>query len=254
MPQSIIQNELLPQYASDPNIFDRMGLEVKQGPDGNINVVQPPGAGNALGRIKFNFPNKFSVYLHDTPEKRLFANDKRAFSHGCMRVENPTKFGEVMLHLAMNGPTPNSQQLSALFGHEERTFKLANRPMVHLTYQTAYVDDAGKLVLRDDIYGFDARIHAIMHSDERRIADVAPPQDPKRDLATAKSNQEILRRVERREAHNPVRVLRAAVPLSQVPKYKTCVAGGFERLGHLHCRFKGQSSMRTGRPREPGYF
>jgi hypothetical protein len=89
-----------------------------------------------------------------------------------------------------------------MFGHDERTFKLLNRPMVHLTYQTAFVDD-GKLVLRDDIYGFDGRINAILHSDERRVADVAPPQDPKRDLATMKSNQEILRRVERREALNP---------------------------------------------------
>jgi L,D-transpeptidase YcbB len=203
VPQSIIQNELLPLYEHDPQIFDRMGLEVKRGPDGNINVVQPPGAANALGRIKFNFPNKFQVYLHDTPEKRLFAADKRAFSHGCMRVEDPTKFGEIVLHLAMNGPTPNSQQLYAQFGHEEHTYKLINRPQVHLTYQTAYVDDAGKLVIRDDLYGFDARMHAIMHSDERRIADVAPPQDPKRDVATAKSNQEILRRVERREANNP---------------------------------------------------
>jgi L,D-transpeptidase YcbB len=202
VPQSIIQNELLPQYQSDPNIFDRMGLEVKRGPDGNINVVQPPGAANALGRIKFAFPNKFQVYLHDTPEKRLFSYDKRAFSHGCMRVEDPTKFGEVMLHLTMNGQTPNSQQINAMFGHDERTFKLLNRPMVHLTYQTAFVDD-GKLVLRDDIYGFDGRINAILHSDERRVADVAPPQDPKRDLATMKSNQEILRRVERREALNP---------------------------------------------------
>jgi murein L,D-transpeptidase YcbB/YkuD len=202
VPQSIIQNELLPLYASDPNIFDRMGLEVKRGPDGNINVVQPPGAANALGRIKFNFPNKFQVYLHDTPEKRLFASERRAFSHGCMRVEDPTKFGEVMLHLAMNGPTPNSQQISSMFGHDEHTYKLVNRPIVHLTYQTAFVDD-GRLVLRDDIYGFDGRINAILHSDERRVADVAPPQDPKRDAATAKSNQDILRRVERREATNP---------------------------------------------------
>jgi hypothetical protein len=93
-----------------------------------------------------------------------------------------------------------------MVGREEKTFKLANQPMVHLTYQTAFVDDGGKLVLRDDIYGFDARIRAILHSDERRIADVAPPQDPKRDLATARANQEILRRVERREAAGgPVR-------------------------------------------------
>ncbi len=203
VPQSIIQNELLPLYDTDPNIFDRMGLEVKRGPDGNINVVQPPGAANALGRIKFNFPNKFQVYLHDTPEKRLFKYDKRAFSHGCMRVEDPTKFGEVVLHLAMNGSTPNSHQLDAMVGHDEKTFKLTTRPMVHLTYQTAFVDDEGRLQMRPDIYGFDARIHAIMHSDERRVADIAPPKDPKRDLATARSNQEILRRVERREARNP---------------------------------------------------
>jgi hypothetical protein len=103
----------------------------------------------------------------------------------------------------MNGSAPNARQLYAMFGHDEHTFKLANQPMVHLTYQTAFVDD-GKLVLRDDLYGFDARINAVMHSEERRIADAAPPQDPKRDLATAKSNQEILRRVERREAQNPL--------------------------------------------------
>ncbi len=205
VPQSIIENELLPAYQSDPHIFDRMGLQVQRGPDGHINVVQPPGAANALGRIKFNFPNKFQVYLHDTPEKRLFRYDRRAFSHGCMRVQDPTRFGEIMLHLAMNGPTPSERQLDALFGREEKVFRFARRPQVHLTYQTAFVDEAGKLELRDDIYGFDARIHAIMHSKERRIADVAPPPDPKRDLATVQSSQEILRRVERREALNPMR-------------------------------------------------
>jgi murein L,D-transpeptidase YcbB/YkuD len=204
VPQSIIQNELLPQYEQDPHIFERMGLEVKRGPDGNINVVQPPGAANALGRIKFNFPNKFQVYLHDTPEKKLFSYDRRAFSHGCMRVEDPTKFGEVMLHLAMAGPTPSSPQLLQMFGHEEKTFTLQTQPRVHLTYQTAYVDDSGRLIQREDLYGFDARIHAILNSDERKVAEVAPPQDKQRDLATAKSNQEILRRVERREARNPL--------------------------------------------------
>jgi murein L,D-transpeptidase YcbB/YkuD len=203
VPQSIIQNELLPLYASDPNIFDRMGLEVKQGPDGHINVVQPPGAANALGRIKFAFPNKFQVYLHDTPEKKLFAYDKRAFSHGCMRVEDPTKFGEIMLSLAMAGPTPKEQQIQRMFGQDEKTYNLQKQPMVHLTYQTVFVDEAGKMHVDEDLYGFDARIHAILHSDERRVADVAPPPDPKRDVATDKSNQEILRRVERREAQNP---------------------------------------------------
>ena len=203
VPQSIIQNELLPAYASDPNVFAKMGLEVKRGPDGHINVVQPPGAANALGRIKFNFQNKYHVYLHDTPDRRLFGAERRAFSHGCMRVENPTKFGEIMLAMAIPGPTPTQPQLERLVGHEEKTFKMVNRPMVHLTYQSAFVDDDGKLHFRDDIYGFDKRIHAIMTTDERRVADVAPPQDKTRDLATLKSNQEILSRVERREAGNP---------------------------------------------------
>jgi murein L,D-transpeptidase YcbB/YkuD len=202
VPQSIIQNELLPQYASDPQIFDRMGLEVKRGPDGHINVVQPPGAANALGRIKFAFPNKFQVYLHDTPEKRLFAPEKRAFSHGCMRVENPTKFGEVMLSLAMSGPTPSSHQIDQMFGHDEKIYKLIQRPMVHLTYQSAYVED-GKLIVRDDIYGYDARINSIMKSDERRVADITPPKDTKREVPNEKANQEILSRVERREVQNP---------------------------------------------------
>ncbi len=202
VPQSIIKNEYLPRYGRDPNIFARMGLEVKRNHDGTLSVTQPPGAGNALGRIKFNFENKFAVYLHDTPQKQLFAADKRAFSHGCMRVENPTKFGEVMLHLAMNSPAPNAQQLSALFGRGERVFKLDEKPMVHLTYQTAFVDAADKLQLREDIYGFDERIGTILHSDERRIADLAPPQDAKREMASAQANQDILRRVERGEAPN----------------------------------------------------
>ena len=201
VPQSIIKNELLPRYGRDPNIFARMGLEVKRQPDGTLNVTQPPGARNALGRIKFNFSNKFSVYLHDTPQKQLFAADKRAFSHGCMRVENPTKFGEIMLHLAMAGPTPNAQQLSDLFGREEHPFKLTDRPMVHLTYQTAFLDDSGKLQLREDVYGFDERIRTILHSDERLIADTAPPE-AKRGQASAEANQDILRQIERGEAPN----------------------------------------------------
>ncbi len=108
-------------------------------------------------------------------------------------------------HAASGDGRPDAEfaQLYSLFGQDEKIFKLQRQPKVHLTYQTAFVDDEGKLQLRDDIYGMDARIHAILHSDERKIADVPPPQDPKRDLATAKSNQEILQRVERREALNP---------------------------------------------------
>ncbi len=146
-----------------------------------------------------------------------------------MRVEDPTKFGEVMLRLTMTGQTPNSQQLNAMFGHDENIYKLINRPMVHLTYQTAYVDDAGKLILRDDIYGFDARINAILHSDERRIADVAPPQDPKRDLATAKSQPGNPAPGRAARGEQPVRLLRAAVPLGPGLPSKRLDSWAFKR-------------------------
>ncbi len=204
VPQSIIHNELLPRYETDPNIFDRLGLEVRRGSDGHINVVQPPGAANALGRIKFNFNNKFLVYLHDTPEKQLFRYSRRAFSHGCMRVQDPTMFGQMILSLSMNGrPTPSARQIQSMFGQEEHDIKLLKQPKVFITYRTAFVDDNGRLQIRDDLYGFDARIYAILAGPERKVADIAPPPDPTRDLQTAQANQEILRRVERREARDP---------------------------------------------------
>ena len=74
-----------------------MGLKVTYNRDGSVHIYQPPGEKNALGRIRFNFPNKFLVYQHDTPDKHLFAHDKRAYSHGCMRVQDPAKYGEMLL-------------------------------------------------------------------------------------------------------------------------------------------------------------
>jgi murein L,D-transpeptidase YcbB/YkuD len=97
VPQSIIYNEYLPALQQDPTVLARMGLVMERARDGSISIRQPPGERNALGRIKFNFPNRFQVYLHDTPDKNLFAHDRRAYSHGCMRVQNPTQFGEALL-------------------------------------------------------------------------------------------------------------------------------------------------------------
>ena len=74
---------------------------MEQNRDGTVRIYQPPGDRNALGRIRFNFPNKFLVYQHDTPDKHLFAHDKRAYSHGCMRVENPLMYGEKLLSVMM---------------------------------------------------------------------------------------------------------------------------------------------------------
>lgn len=90
VPPSIVNNEYLPALQQDPTVLDRMGLKLERNRDGSIHISQPPGERNALGRIRFNFPNKFLVYQHDTPDKYLFSKAERAYSHGCMRVQNPT--------------------------------------------------------------------------------------------------------------------------------------------------------------------
>jgi murein L,D-transpeptidase YcbB/YkuD len=110
-----------------------------------IRIYQPPGDKNALGRIRFNFPNKFLVYQHDTPDKHLFAHDKRAYSHGCMRVENPLKYGEVLLGLALPNEHYTADRLQKMFGGSEVNINFPTGIPDHLTYQTAFVDDDGKL-------------------------------------------------------------------------------------------------------------
>ncbi len=97
VPPSIIDNEYLPALQQDPTALERIGLKLEQNRDGTVRIYQPPGDRNALGRIRFNFPNKFLVYQHDTPDKHLFAHEKRAYSHGCMRVQDPLMYGEKLL-------------------------------------------------------------------------------------------------------------------------------------------------------------
>ena len=97
VPPSIIYDEYLPALQQDPTVLQRMGLKLDHNPDGSVHISQPPGEANALGRIRFNFPNKFLVYQHDTPDKYLFAKEERAFSHGCMRVQNPDQYAAVLL-------------------------------------------------------------------------------------------------------------------------------------------------------------
>ncbi len=172
VPPSIIRNEYLPALASDPNILARMGLKIAHNADGTVRVWQPPGEKNALGRIRFNFPNRFLVYQHDTPDKHLFKHSKRAYSHGCMRVEDPLKYGEVLLSLVRPNDNYTADRLRKMFGGSEINISFPTTIPVHLTYQTAFVDDAGKLAIREDIYGRDARMIAQLKGAERRLADV----------------------------------------------------------------------------------
>ncbi|HMJ41338.1 MAG TPA: L,D-transpeptidase family protein [Pseudolabrys sp.] len=176
VPPSIIRNEYLPALERDSGALERIGLKVGRNHDGSVRVYQPPGPKNALGRIRFNFPNPFLVYQHDTPNKNLFAQDKRALSHGCMRVQNPDKYAEALLSVSQPKEGMTAARIRDLYGDAERTINLHRPIPVHITYQTASVDEAGNLVTRDDIYGLDAAIIKLMHGRERAVADKAIPR------------------------------------------------------------------------------
>jgi murein L,D-transpeptidase YcbB/YkuD len=178
VPPSIIENEYLPALQQDPQALDRIGLKLTQDADGTIHIAQPPGAGNALGRIRFNFPNKFLVYQHDTPDKYLFAKEERAYSHGCMRVQNPLTYGEKLLSLVLPEEHYTEAKLEKMFGGNEININFPKNIWVHLTYQTAFVDDSGKLQLRKDVYGRDAKMIQILKSGERKVADIAIERAP----------------------------------------------------------------------------
>ncbi len=153
VPQSIIRKQL----AQDPNYYARNGFEVVR-KGGNVFVRQPPGERNALGHIKFMFPNDHAVYLHDTPNRNLFNAQRRAYSAGCVRVDQPFRLAEALL-----APQDwNEQRLRALVGKGERTIRLTTGLPVHLHYFTAFVDDEGKMQLRDDIYGHSRKVQAAL--------------------------------------------------------------------------------------------
>jgi L,D-transpeptidase YcbB len=162
VPPSIIYNEYLPALQQDPTVLQRMGLRLERARDGSIHISQPPGEANALGRVRFNFPNKFLVYQHDTPDKHLFAKEERAFSHGCMRVQNPDQYAATLLNITMPNERYTPEKIRGMYGHSEIDIKFPTPIPVNITYQTAFVDDAGKLQLRKDVYGRDAAMQSIL--------------------------------------------------------------------------------------------
>ncbi|HEY0146553.1 MAG TPA: L,D-transpeptidase family protein [Methylovirgula sp.] len=142
----------MPRLAHDPGYLQRMGFETYYF-HGQLMVRQPPGEKNALGRIKFMFPNQYSVYLHDTPEKRFFASTKRAFSHGCVRVDQPLDFAQTVL-----GPKWPQDRIESLIGGKERYVFLPKPLPIHIEYFTAYVSDDDRLIVRNDVYGYEHKI------------------------------------------------------------------------------------------------
>jgi murein L,D-transpeptidase YcbB/YkuD len=178
VPPSIIYNEYLPALQQDPTVLQRMGLRLERGRDGSIHVSQPPGEANALGRIRFNFPNKFLVYQHDTPEKYLFAKDERAFSHGCMRVQNPDQYASILLNITEPNAHYTPEKIRSMYGHSEIDLKFPTAIPVNITYQTAFVDEAGKLQFRKDVYGRDAAMLALLRNTRKDLETVVAHSQP----------------------------------------------------------------------------
>ena len=182
VPDSIKVKELLPSLARGSDL-SRHGLRVQRnGRDidptsvdwsaadiRNYHVYQPPGGGNVLGVVKFLFPNKHQVYMHDTPTKNLFSASQRTFSHGCMRVRNPVRLAELLLSEDKGW---SDAQVTKLVkgGPQNNNITLDNKVPVHVTYFTAWVDDEGNLQAARDIYGHEKRITLALDGKPHLIA------------------------------------------------------------------------------------
>ncbi len=174
VPTKIAQNEIVKKVQEDPNYLDTNRLKILSTEEGSNEEInqdqvdwrsaqrdgfpyrfrQEPGLDNSLGVVKFEFQNAHDVYLHDTPVKELFNQDGRALSHGCVRLENPL----ALVDYLMNGsPDWSEDQLQEILGADKTKYVKAYRPApIFITYITAWVDEAGSLNFRNDIYGKDA--------------------------------------------------------------------------------------------------
>lgn len=171
IPSSIIRDEILPSIKKNPDYLANNNMEVLSGEEvvdpSTINwndydktvpftIRQKPGKSNALGKMKFLFPNNFNIYLHDTPSKGLFNESKRAFSHGCVRVENPKK---LVLHLLRKDKTWTEEKVDEIL-KTDKDFDIAIKPTVpvYIVYFTSWVDNKGQLNFRNDIYNLDQQL------------------------------------------------------------------------------------------------
>lgn len=170
VPRSIIVNEYLPKLRANPGavghleITDSRGRKVNRGNGFSqysaksfpFAMRQPPGPKNALGLVKFMFPNKYNIYLHDTPQKHLFSRETRAYSHGCIRLAQPFDFAYALLALQSDNPKEYFQRI--LKSGRETKVVLEKPVPVHLIYRTAFTNELGRAEFRRDIYGRDKKI------------------------------------------------------------------------------------------------
>ncbi len=175
VPRSIITKEYLPLLKKNPNAVRQLQITDSRGRVVNRGAVdfsqydertfpfsmkEPPNQGNALGLVKFMFPNRHNIYLHDTPAKNLFAREKRDFSHGCVRVHKPFDFAYALLKAQERDPEGFFK--SKLVTGREAQVDLREPLPVHLVYYTAWVDPKGKAQYRRDVYGRDKKIFAAL--------------------------------------------------------------------------------------------
>ena len=175
VPRSIVVKEYLPQFQKNPaaqrqlqlldrsgHVVDRSTVDFAAYTPNNFPFAlrQPPEDGNALGKVKFMFPNQYNIYLHDTPTKSLFAKEVRAFSHGCIRVGSPFDLAYVLL--SRQTSDPKGLFASYLKGGREAVLDLASPVPVHLVYFTAWPNEQGMISYRRDIYGRDAKVFAAL--------------------------------------------------------------------------------------------
>lgn len=176
VPRSIATKELLPQLREDPGLLARQNMVLVRSDGGPVpadpsthdftqysassfpyRIQQRPDDDNALGEVKFMFPNNYAIYLHDTPSKQLFSRDARAFSHGCVRVQDPLRLAEILLE----GQKPDARAyIDRVLAADRETYVQLDRHIpVHLVYRTAWIDPVdGRPNFRADIYGRDAQV------------------------------------------------------------------------------------------------
>jgi murein L,D-transpeptidase YcbB/YkuD len=174
VPDSIAEGETAPAAARDPDYLERNDIEILRVSKSGATSVNPanvdwdnpeelkqlafrqrPGPKNALGHVKFLFPNAFNVYLHDTPADALFARTGRAFSHGCVRVEEPEALAKYVLR--DYAEWDQRRILAAMQAGVEKHVKLRETIPVHIVYFTSWVDEKGGLYFQPDVYGYDAK-------------------------------------------------------------------------------------------------
>jgi murein L,D-transpeptidase YcbB/YkuD len=185
VPRSIIVKEYLPLLQANPNAVSHLQVIDGRGrvvPRGAVNFAgytarnfpfalrQPPSDDNALGLVKFMFPNPYNIYLHDTPSKSLFAKEVRAYSHGCIRVADPFDLAHALL--SVQSQDAEAEFDTKLKTGDETTVKLLEKVPVHLVYFTAYPGPKGRISYRRDIYGRDAALFAALSAAGVELAGV----------------------------------------------------------------------------------